>query len=75
MSEGDHRKVSVRKYIEGMQNTLSQVTGQQIGPLDFTDDRLGCLLKYLSKPKYWLKIENELNEKTIKIYSSRFEFF
>ena len=29
MSEGDHRKVSVRKYIEGMQNTLSQVTGQQ----------------------------------------------
>ena len=69
MSEGDHRKVSVRKYIEGMQNTLSQVTGQQIEPLDFTDDRLGCLLKYLSKPKYWPKIENELNEKTIKISS------
>lgn len=68
MSEGDHRKVSVRAYIEGMQNTLSQVTGQQIEPLDFTDDRLGCLLKYLSKSKYWHKIEKELNEKTIKIY-------
>jgi transposase len=51
-----------------MQNTLSQVTGQKIDPLDFTDDRLGGLLKYLSKPKYWHEIEKELNEKTIKIY-------
>ena len=68
LSEGDHRKVSVRSYIECMQNTLGQVTGQKIEPLDFTDDRLGCLLKYLSKPKYWHEIEKELNEKTIKIY-------
>ena len=68
MSEGDHRKVSVRAYIGGMQNTLSQVTGQKIEPLDFTDDRLSCLLKYLSKPKYWHQIEKELNEKTIEIY-------
>lgn len=68
LTEGDHRKVSVRSYITCMQNTLSQVTGPKIEPLDFTDDRLGCLLKYLSKPKYWQKIEKELNEKTIKIY-------
>ena len=68
MSEGDHRKVSVQTYIEGMQNTRSQVTGQQIEPLDLTDDRLGCLLKYLSKSKYWHQIEKELNEKTIKIH-------
>lgn len=65
---GDHRKVSVRAYIEGMQNTLSQVTGQKVAPLDFTDDSDGCLLKYLSKSKYWHKIESDLNKKTIKIY-------
>ncbi|HIE00238.1 MAG TPA: hypothetical protein EYP59_08115 [Thiotrichaceae bacterium] len=68
LSEGDHRNISVRSYITGMQNTLSQVTGQKIEPLDFTDDRLGCLLKSLSKSKYWHKIEKEMNEKTIKIY-------
>jgi transposase len=48
--------------------SLSQVTGQKITPLDFTDDRLSCLLRYLSKPKYWHKIEKELNEKTIEVY-------
>jgi transposase len=65
---GDHRKVSVRKYLEGVQNTLSHVTEQEITPLDFTDDRLGCLLKNISKSKYWHKIEKELNERTIKVY-------
>lgn len=65
---GDHRKVSVRHYIGCMQNTLSQVTGQEIDPLDFTDDRLTCLLKYLSKPEYMKLIEKELNERTIKVY-------
>ena len=49
MSEGDHRKVSVRAYIEFIPNTLSQVTEQKVEPLDFTDDRLGCLLKYRSQ--------------------------
>ena len=68
MSEGDHRKVSVRAYIGGMQNTLSQVTGQKIEPLDFTDESESCLLKYLSKPKYWHQIEKEPHYKTIEIY-------
>ena len=68
MSFGSHRKVTVRTYIEGMQNTLSQVTGQKITPLDFTDDRLGCLLTYLSKPKYWHQIEKEPHYKTIEVY-------
>lgn len=54
-------------YVAGMPNTLSQLTGQQIGSKDFSDDRLGIVLKYLSKP-YWLAIEKELNERTIKVY-------
>lgn len=55
-------------YIAGMQNTLSELTGQKIVPKDFTDDRLSTTLKYLSKP-YWKEIEKELNENTIKIYN------
>lgn len=64
---GDHRKISVEAYVAGMSNTLSELTGQQIDSKDFTDDRLGIVLKYLSKP-YWLKIEKDLNERTIKVY-------
>lgn len=51
-----------------MLNTLRSVTGQQIEPLDFSDDRLTRLLKSLSNPKYWQKIENDLNNKTIEVY-------
>ena len=43
LTEGDHRKASVEAYIKGMHHTLSQLTGQRIEPLDFSDDRLGHL--------------------------------
>jgi len=58
----------MERYIKGMQNTLTGLTGQEIEPLDCRSDRLSCLLKYLSKPKYWQKIEEELNKKTIEVY-------
>jgi transposase len=48
---------------------LSEVTGQCINELDFTDDRLGVVLKYLSKQSYWESIEAELNRNTIRIYN------
>ena len=39
VTEGDHRKVSVEAYIQGMQHTLSHLRGQGIAPLDCSDDR------------------------------------
>src|SRR5881398_918539 len=69
LTEGDHRKISVETYIKGMQHTLSQLTGQVIEPLDFSDDRLGHLLQHLSKPKYWHQIERDLNERSIEVYA------
>jgi transposase len=68
VTEGDHRKVSVETYLKGMHHTLSHLTGQAIEPLDFRDDRLSHLLKHLSKPAYWHKIERDLNERSIEIY-------
>ena len=68
LTEGDHRKVSVEAYITGMHNTLSQLSGQIIEPLDFSDDRLGHLLTHLSKPKYWHAIEQDLNACSIEVY-------
>ena len=68
LTEGDHRKVSVEAYIKGMYHTLSQLTGQRIEPLDFSDDRLGHLLTHLSKPTYWHGIEEDLNARSIAVY-------
>jgi transposase len=68
LTEGDHRKVSVETYLQGMQHTLSHLTAQVIEPLDFSDDRLSHLLKHLSKKAYWHKIERDLNERSIEVY-------
>ena len=68
LSEGEHRKISMEDYIKGMQNTLKSLTGQEIEPLDLSDESDGCLLKYLSHPAYWEKIEDELNQRTIEVY-------
>jgi len=69
LTEGDHRKVSVEAYIKGMHHTLSQLTGQSIEPLDFSDDRLGHLLTHLRKPTYWHGIEEDLNARSIAVYA------
>jgi transposase len=68
VTEGDHRKVSMETYLQGMRHTLSHLTAQAIEPLDFSDDRLSHLLKHLSKPAYWHKIEYDLNARSIEIY-------
>jgi transposase len=68
VTEGDHRKVSVETYLKGMYHTLSQLTAQAIEPLDFSDDRLSHLLKHLSKPAYWHKIERDLNARSMEVY-------
>ena len=68
LSEGDHRKVVVREYVKHLAQTLREVTGQAVSELDFTDDRLGIVLKHLSKRAYWEQIEAELNRNTIRAY-------
>jgi transposase len=68
LSEGDHRKVAVEKYVKNIQQTLSETAGQPVSPRDFTDDRLGIVLHHLSKKSYWAQIEAELNTNTIRAY-------
>ena len=68
LSEGDHRKVMVREWVNQRKNMLEQVCGISIGETDFTDDRLAIVLKRLSEPKTWLAIETELTRNSIRIY-------
>jgi transposase len=69
LTEGDHRKVSVDAYIKGMQHTLRPLSGQVIEALDVSDDRLGHLLKHLSKPPSWHGIERDFNERSIAVHA------
>ena len=69
VTEGDHRKVSVETYLKGMQHTLSHLTAQVVDPLDLSDDRLSHLLKHLSKPTYWHRIERDLNARSVEVYA------
>ena len=68
LSEGDHRKVMVREWVNQRKNMLEQVCGIFIRETDFTDDRLAIVLKRLSNPKTWLAIETELTRNSIRIY-------
>lgn len=73
ITEGDHRKVSMRDYISEMKHTLSVLSGQIINELDFSDDRLAHLLKHLSNRAYWRKIEDDLNKRTLEVYDLKTE--
>src|SRR3990172_819720 len=68
VSQGDHRKLTVRDWVRQAQDTLERATGQRIRDTDFTDDRLTIVLRELSKPAYWRAIERELGQRTIRVY-------
>ena len=68
LSEGDHRKVVVREWVKQRRTAIEQVCGLQLRETDFTDDRLGIVLRKLSDSCIWQGIESELSRQTIRIY-------
>jgi transposase len=68
ISQGDHRKLTVRDWVRQAQHTLARTTGQRIRDTDFTDDRLTIVLRELSQPAYWQAIERQLGQHTIRVY-------
>src|SRR6266478_3907934 len=68
VSQGDHRKVTVRDWVRQAHSTLEQVSGLDIRETDFTDDRLTIVLRYLSDATRWQAIEQELGQHLIRVY-------
>lgn len=68
LSQGDHRKVTVRGWANDLSHTLAQLLGQPIREVDFSDDRLGNLLRRLSDDAAWLRIEGDLWAATAVVY-------
>ena len=57
LSEGDHRKVVVREWVNERSTMIAQVCGLTLRETDFTDDRLGIVLSKLSEASLWQGIE------------------
>jgi transposase len=67
-SEGDHRKSTVQDWAERHRQTLERLLGQPIRSVEFSDDRLGIVLRRLSRTANWEALEAELWAKTVVVY-------
>jgi transposase len=68
LSQGDHRKLTVRDWVAQAQETIQSVTGLTLRETDFTDDRLTIILRQLSKPEYWHAIEKDFAQSAVRVY-------
>src|SRR5947199_7099065 len=69
VSQGDHRKVTVRDWVRQAHSTLQQVTSLDIRETDLTDDRLTIVLRHLSHASCWQGIEQDLGQHLVRVYA------
>lgn len=68
LSEGDHRKSVVQEWANERSHTLAQLLGQEIRDVEFSDDRLGGVLRRLSDDEAWAGIEQALWRAAVAVY-------
>jgi len=69
LSEADHCLNKVQDWVAKHIKTISTVTGLVINPLNFTDDRLSAILRYLSQDELWQACEQEQGKHIIRVYN------
>lgn len=68
LSESDHRLSYVEPWVATHLETLKRSLNPDLTVPDFSDDRLGDILRYLSDDASWTAIEQELGQRTIRVY-------
>jgi transposase len=68
LTEANHKMCPVQEWADKHHYTLERLTGQTIRPTDFTDDRLGDVLRYLSGDALWQRVEQNLGQRIIRVY-------
>ncbi len=68
LSEADHRLSYVEPWVAQHPESLKQLIKPELSVSDFSDDRLGDVLRYLSDDQSWVAIERELGQRTIRVY-------
>jgi len=69
LSRADHRKSPVQAWTQKLQHTLETLIGQEIRPVEFSDDRLTLLLKRLGLDPDWESLEGDLWQTHCDIYA------
>lgn len=69
LSQADHRKSAVREWANGLPQTLQHLLGQPIRDVDFSDDRLGALLRRFSNDGAWEATEQALWNASVTVYA------
>ncbi len=68
LSEQNHCLEPVQQWVANHLVTLQRLSGQEIRPLDFSDDRLALCLATIAKPKVWHAIEAAVGATTLRVY-------
>ncbi len=68
LSRADHRLNRVQDWVARHGETLSRCTGQAIEELDFSDDRLGAILRYLNEDEAWVGYEQSQGQWLLRVY-------
>src|SRR4051794_27853669 len=69
LSRADHRKAPVQAWSQQLHHTLEATIGQDIRPVEFSDDRLTLLLKRLGVPDDWEALEVDLWHTHCDVYA------
>lgn len=68
LSQADHRLSYVESWAAEQLPVLQKLIPEELGVQDFTDDRLGDVLTYLSDDASWSAIEIELGQQVMQVY-------
>jgi transposase len=69
VSEGDHRLSFVEPWAGERMSGLQALLPGEVTASDFTDDRLGDVLRYLSDDTTWDKIERQMGHQVVRVYA------
>ena len=69
----NHRMDRVQEWVAKHLTSLSQLTGQEITEMDFTDDRLAICLRELHQANHWQRIESLLGNRLLRVYALKSE--
>ena len=67
LSQANHCKVTVQDWAQRHHHTLQTLLGQELRPVEFSDDRLGILLKRFHHAD-WEALEADLWQATCQVY-------
>jgi len=68
LSQADHRLSYVQGWVAKHQETLGGGTGQAVRGLDFSDERLGDVLRIFSDDAVWEGFEEAVNQRLLGVY-------